>query len=162
MLDNHRSGTKPVSTAKASARKKGHVMPLYEALDPDSVRERTCGEARLLDEGGSLEHVCGTVGLKQPGSVGETGGQNVNRRVLPVGMWPSTVSFGLSEAALSALPFGAVPSRPEIPRVSCKTSLVVLNLSLELNFLCLVAVNGRYPLVLGRDQVDLFGVVTVH
>ena len=129
MLDNHRSGTKPVSTAKSTARKKGHVMPLYEALDPDSVRERTCGEERLLDEGGSLEHVCGTVGLKQPGSVRETGGQNVNRRVLPVGMCPSTVSFGLSEAALSALPFGAVPSRLEIPRVSCKTSLVVLDLS---------------------------------
>lgn len=126
-LANCRSSTKAVSTAVPSARKKGHVMPLYEALDPDSERGRLCDE-EYCEDSGSLD-VCGTVSLR-PGSVVASNGQEINRHMLPVGIRPSTTSFALSEAFLSALPVGAPPlSRKQIPRVSCKTSLVILDLS---------------------------------
>lgn len=129
-----RSSKKPVTTASPSARKKGHLMPLYEALDPACEEDIFwCSESK------ETQDVCGMVRLK-PGSVVANHGPD--RYVLPVGMRPEgkCSCLGLSDAALRAIrvlsmgepePWSWHPGQPlaQIPRVSCKTSLVVLDLS---------------------------------
>ena len=65
---------------------------------------------------------CGTVSLRPKG-------RDQNRVLLPVGLDPQIPCLGLSHGVLSALSFGRVPEGVEIPRVSLKSSLVVLDLS---------------------------------
>ena len=143
----HRSSKKAVSTSSPSVRKKGHVMPLYEALDPaceeDSFRcsEHHCEEIGDFYPKEILRDICGIVRLK-PGSVVANQWPDSNRYMLPVGMRPEgqCLCLGLSDATLSAIrvlpmgephPWSWNPGQPlaQIPRVSCKTSLVVLDLS---------------------------------
>ena len=105
-------------------RKKGHVMPIYEALDPACKTVTACGsEHWRAVEDGSLD-TCGTASLR-PGSVD-------GRHMLPVGMPPQCACVGWSDAVLSAMPLHAPPphvNNVTIPRASLRASLTLLDLS---------------------------------
>ena len=129
-LDRVRCSRTAVCVADPAARKKGHLLPLYEASDPSSSLWQFFGEAHDLDARVHGPTAHGSQGFA-PG-----GGSLVREAnlVLPIGLPPAEMSLDLSAATLRVHPSGTLPSSPPrgvaLPRaVSLKASLVALDLS---------------------------------
>lgn len=132
-----RKSDKPLSRASHAMRVKGRVLPLYSALHPESEKFSLCGEVSLSDADGGVD-VCGTARMRRSA-------RDESRHLLPVGLAPDCSCLGLSDGVLSAAPLAAPPIAPpplrELPRVSLKSSLLLLDLS-RAQRVCSLAASG--------------------
>ena len=144
-IDNMRLGSAAVCAADSADRTKGHLLPLYEAVDPGGIQGRICAEN---------DDVAGD-GSAWPWPAFTSWGTQIltgahDSPSLPVGLAPQHVSLGLSDAWLAMLAGGTAAAAaaagaaagaaaaadgaqgppPHLPkRVSLRSSLIVLDLS---------------------------------
>ena len=149
-VDNMRLGSAAVCAADSADRTKGHLLPLYEAVDPGGIQGRICAEN---------DDVAGD-GSAWPWPAFTSWGTQIltgahDSPSLPVGLAPQHVSLGLSDAWLAMLAGGTAAAAaaagaaagaaaaaddddddgaqgppPHLPkRVSLRSSLIVLDLS---------------------------------
>ena len=148
-VDNMRLGSAAVCAADSADRTKGHLLPLYEAVDPGGIQGRICAENDDVAGDGSAWP---WPAFTNWGTQILTGAHDSPS--LPVGLAPQHVSLGLSDAwlamlaggtavaaaaagaaagaaaAAAAAADGAQGPPPHLPkRVSLRSSLIVLDLS---------------------------------
>ena len=149
-VDNMRLGSAAVCAADSADRTKGHLLPLYEAVDPGGIQGRICAENDDVAGDGSAWP---WPAFTNWGTQILTGAHDSPS--LPVGLAPQHVSLGLSDAWLAMLAGGTAAAAaaagaaagaaaaaadddddgaqgppPHLPkRVSLRSSLIVLDLS---------------------------------
>ena len=144
-IDNMRLGSAAVCAADSAGRTKGHLLPLYEAVDPGGIQGRICAENDDVAGDGSAWP---WPAFTNWGTQILTGAHDSPS--LPVGLAPQHVSLGLSDAWLAMLAGGTAAAAaaagaaagaaaaadgaqgppPHLPkRVSLRSSLIVLDLS---------------------------------
>ena len=96
-IDNMRLGSAAVCAADSADRTKGHLLPLYEAVDPGGIQGRICAENDDVAWPWPAFTNWGTQIL--------TGAHDSPS--LPVGLAPQHLSLGLSDAWLAMLAGGA-------------------------------------------------------
>ena len=167
-LDKLQNGNNPACRSKGD-RTKGHIVPMYEALD--SAAETQVSVSGQIACAGDESPYCfpwptfTSVGATKSlplGSVLPMNQQLSQHHLLAAALFPDEVSLGLSISFLTTYPnpgadllvwpllAGAPPRvRPNTPRVTLKTSLVLLDLS-RAQHLCSIAAAGLAALVEAR------------
>ena len=122
-LERIRVGPSPLTLADSSSRKKGHIMPIYEAHDPEAESVRIAHEG----EAGAGSSAARKLLPRARFTVNQ---HPCIRAVLPVALDPSKSSIGIAGAVLTsdAIQVHQAPA-PRKPQISLKTSLIVLDLS---------------------------------
>ena len=100
-MDNVRLGKAAVCAADSANRTKGHLLPLYEAVDPAGIQGRICAEN---DDMGGDGSAWPWPAFTSWGTEILTGARDSPS--LPVGLAPEHLSLGFSDAWLAMLAFG--------------------------------------------------------
>ena len=120
-------GSSGAAKAFAGSRKKGHSMPLYDALASADESDRLMGECHGLSEADGFRFPWPP--FTNCGAARSLVSTQSQQQTLSVGLDPSFGAIGLSSAVLTTLNGGWPPSTVGSPNMSLKTSLVVLDLS---------------------------------